>query len=49
MTIEQCPHSGAWLVSAIINGRLVTRQYYGHTKREAVGLFRYEMSLEAQQ
>lgn len=40
MTIERIFPSGAWLVSAIVDGHLVTRIYYGHTKREAVSLFR---------
>lgn len=35
-------HSGAWQISAIISGRLITRTYYGYTKREAVRLFRTE-------
>ena len=33
-------HSGAWQVSAIVRGYLVTRTYYGYTKRDAVRLFR---------
>lgn len=37
--------NGAYVVSDIINGYLVQRTYYGHTKREAILLFKYEMSL----
>jgi hypothetical protein len=33
---------GAWKVSAIVNGYLVTKQYFGYTKREAIALFREE-------
>ena len=33
---------GAWSISAIINGYLVTRQYMGYTKREAMRLFKAE-------
>ena len=32
-------HSGAWQVSAIIGGYLVTRTYYGYTKKVAKALF----------
>lgn len=39
MTIERDKITGAWLVSQMIFGRLVSRQYYGYTKREAIGLF----------
>jgi hypothetical protein len=39
MTIEH-NHAGAWIISDIIAGYLVTRTYYGYTKREAVALFR---------
>lgn len=31
---------GAWRVSAIVGGFLVTRCYYGFTRRESVALFR---------
>ena len=31
--------SGAWRVSDIIGGRLISRAYYGHSKREAVRAF----------
>ena len=42
MLIERIPHSGAWAVSADVGGRLVTRTYYGYSKREAVAMFRHE-------
>jgi len=37
---ERHPISGAWVVSTIIDGRLVSHAYYGHTKKEATRLFR---------
>lgn len=33
---------GAWKVSAIVEGYLVTKQYFGYTKREAIALFKEE-------
>lgn len=33
-------YTGAWQVSDIINGHLVTRTYFGYTERGAVKLFR---------
>ena len=39
MTIEK-NREGAYVISDIVSGYLVTRSYYGHTKREAVRLFR---------
>lgn len=42
MTVERIIPSGAWRVSAIIDGYYVTRQYIGYTKREAVRMFRTE-------
>jgi hypothetical protein len=41
MTIEK-NHAGAWIVSDIIGGYRVARQYYGYTKREAVQLFKQQ-------
>lgn len=38
--------NGAWQVTDIINGRLVTHTYYGYTKREAVRSFRAVNSSE---
>jgi hypothetical protein len=36
--------SGAWEVSDIVGGYWVARTYYGYTRREAVALFRRELS-----
>jgi len=33
---------GAIEISDIIDGYLVTRQYFGHTKRQAIRLFKSE-------
>lgn len=33
---------GAWRVSAIVGGFLVSRQYMGYTKREAVAMFKQQ-------
>ena len=43
MTIEK-NHEGAWVIYALGgDGYLVTRSYYGYTKRDAVRLFRAHM------
>lgn len=39
MTIER-NHEGAYVISDIIAGYLVTKRYYGYTKREAIRMFR---------
>lgn len=39
MIIEK-NREGAYVISDIVSGYLVTRSYYGHTKRDAVRLFR---------
>ena len=39
MTIEK-NREGAYVISDIVSGYLVTRSYYGYTKRDAVRLFR---------
>jgi hypothetical protein len=41
MTVDK-NNEGAWRVSDIIGGYLVTRRYYGYTKREAIKLFKEE-------
>jgi len=41
MTVEKNQY-GAWVVSDIVGGVLVHRQYYGYTKREALAEFRAE-------
>lgn len=33
---------GAWLISDIIDGHLVRRQYFGYTKKEAIAAFKAE-------
>jgi len=38
---------GAWLISALVGGYLITRRYYFHTKREAVDLFLSEVRQSA--
>jgi len=40
MRATRVHHSGAWIVSEIVGRYLVSRTYYGYTKREAVALFR---------
>jgi hypothetical protein len=35
---------GAWRISAMIDGYLVSKQYMGYTKKEAVSLFQQEHS-----
>lgn len=39
MTVEKNIH-GAWVISDIVDGYLVTRMYYYCTKREAKRLFK---------
>ena len=46
MTAEKIAPSGAWRVSAMRGGHLVSRVYYGFTKREALAEFRHEMKGE---
>jgi hypothetical protein len=41
MTIERT-FQGAYKISDIINGYLVTRQYMGYTKREAIQAFKQD-------
>lgn len=42
MTIERT-FQGAYKISAIVNGYLVSRQYMGYTKREAIQAFKQEI------
>jgi len=42
MTIER-NYEGAYVVSDIVGGYLVTRSYYGYTRREAIALFKAEI------
>jgi hypothetical protein len=44
MTIEKTIQ-GAWRLSAIVDNHIVTRVYFGYTKRQALNAFREEMSL----
>lgn len=44
MIAERVAHSGAWSVYGVVNGYLLSRTYYGYTKREAVRLWREEAS-----
>jgi hypothetical protein len=46
LTIER-NSEGAWRVSAVIDGCLETRRYYGYTKATAVYLFLDEFNNEA--
>lgn len=39
MTIERT-FQGAYKISAIVNGYLVSKQFLGYTKREAIQAFR---------
>ena len=41
--VEQAFPSGAWVLSAIHNGRRIARTYMGYTKKEAVRLFNEEL------
>ena len=44
MTIEKT-FQGAWRVSAIVGGRLVSRQYFFYSKREAIAEFKTEFTM----
>ena len=44
MNIERVSHSGALIVSDIVNGYRVARTYYGYNMREAARLFRQEVT-----
>jgi hypothetical protein len=39
MTIERT-FQGAWRISGMVDGYLVTRQFFGYTKKEAVAAFK---------
>lgn len=41
MTIEKT-FQGAWRISAMINDQLVTRQFFGYTKKQAIAIFKHE-------
>jgi len=38
---------GAWVVSGLVAGHLLTRTYYGYTKQEAVAMWREESKAPA--
>ena len=42
LSITKNPINGAYVVSDIIDGHLVTRTYYGYTKKECRRMFRNE-------
>jgi len=42
MTVRIILSSGAVSVSDIINNQLVTKTYYGYTRREAIAAFKKE-------
>lgn len=41
--VEKNRVNGSWIVSDFVGGYLVTRVYYGYTKRESVARFTLEM------
>ena len=43
ITLEKNTY-GAWIASAIVDGYLITRQFYFYTKREAARLFLLELN-----
>jgi hypothetical protein len=43
MTIEKT-FQGAYRISAIVNGYLVTRQYMGYTKKQAIEAFKQSIN-----
>jgi hypothetical protein len=45
MTVDRCPHTSAWRISAIIQNRRVSRRFMGYTKEEAIAAFELEFNL----
>jgi hypothetical protein len=45
--IAEKNYEGAWVISDIVGGYLVTRRYYYYTKREALAMFRAEARANA--
>ena len=43
MIVERMTASGGWRVSAMIGGYLVSRRYFGYSKREAIAKFKDEL------
>ena len=42
MTIEKDKITGAWKIMDVISGYLVSKVYFGYSKREAIKLFKSE-------
>ena len=42
MSVEKIFPNGAYRITDMVGGRLFQRVYYGHTRREAVALFKQE-------
>lgn len=42
MIVERMTPSGGWRISAMIGGYLVSRRYFGYSKREAIAEFKDE-------
>lgn len=42
MTITKHPVNGSYVISSIVRGHLVTRVYYGYTRRDCASMFRRE-------
>jgi hypothetical protein len=51
MTVEKLFPSGAWQISGVVEGEgeqyLLSRTYYGYTKKEAVKLWRQQIADKA--
>ena len=45
--IAEKNYEGAWVISDIVGGYLVTRRYYYYSKREALAMFRAEARANA--
>ena len=43
MTVTR-DHTGAYCISQVVSGRLLRMRYLGYTRREAIKLFRAEVS-----
>jgi hypothetical protein len=43
MTVSK-NHEGAYVISQVVSGYLITKRYYGYTKSEAVAMFTQEVS-----
>jgi hypothetical protein len=46
MTVTRMRHSGAWVVTDIINGYYEQEVYYGYTKKEAIALFKEKYNVK---